>query len=135
MACLTNALFVLALVNPLDKQFNIIHVIRAGICKTKIKWSSKHIKGQHQNQAALIFCDKARWNDATDQAAKNHWQMIQTSPDPTMHSLLGEPWELWLDNEKIRLKLNIDYLITPVGKLPENTGQTKPNSMGWTFSP
>ncbi len=44
--------------NPLDKQFDIIHAIRAGICKTKIKWTSKHIKG-HQDQVALALCNKA----------------------------------------------------------------------------
>jgi len=86
--------------NPLDKQLNIIHAIWAGIRQTKIKWSSKHVKG-HQNQEALETSNKARWNDAMDQAARNHWTKIQTDPDPTMHSLLGEPWELWLDNEKI----------------------------------
>jgi len=55
--------------NPLDKQFDIIHAIQAGIQQTKIKWSSEHIKG-HQNQVALDTCNKARWNDAMDQAAK-----------------------------------------------------------------
>ena len=86
--------------NPLDKQFDIIHAIRANIQQTKIKWSSKHVQG-HQNQVALDTNDKVRWNDAIDQAAKNHWMKIQTQLDPMMHSLLGEPWELWLENEKI----------------------------------
>jgi len=36
-----------------------------------------------------------------DQVAKNHWTKTQTNLDPTMYSLLGEPWELWLDNKKI----------------------------------
>ncbi len=56
--------------NPLDKQFNIIHAIRRGIRKTKVKWTSKHIKG-HQGQVALATCNKAQWNDAMDQVAKN----------------------------------------------------------------
>jgi len=34
-------------------------------------------------------------------SGKKHWQKIQTSPDPTMHSLLGEPWGLWLENKKV----------------------------------
>jgi len=76
--------------NLLDKQFNIIYAIQIGIKKTKVKWSSKHIKG-HQDQAALVTCDKAWMNDAMDQAAKKHQNKIQLSPDPTMHSLLGEP--------------------------------------------
>jgi len=67
-----------------------------GLVSDKKKWTSEHVKG-HQNQAALDTSDKARWNDAMDQAAKKHWTKIQTNPDPTMHSLLGEPW----DNKKI----------------------------------
>jgi len=86
--------------NLLDKQFDIIHAIRKGIRKTKVKWTSKHIKG-HQDQVALATCDKARWNNAMDQVAKNHWQKIQVSPDSIMHSLLGEPWEIWLGNKKV----------------------------------
>ena len=86
--------------NPLDRQFDIIHAIQAGMRQTKITWSSEHVQG-HQNQVALDTNDKARWNNAMDQAAKNHWTKIQTQLDPTMHSLLGEPWELWLNNEKI----------------------------------
>jgi len=56
--------------NPLDKQFDTIHANRAGIRKTQLTWNSKHIKG-HQDQMALLLCDKAWWNDAMDQAAKN----------------------------------------------------------------
>jgi len=67
--------------NPLDKQFNIIHAIRAGMCKTKIKWSSKHIKG-HQDQATLEVCNKARWNDAMDKVAKNHWEKYKWLQTP-----------------------------------------------------
>jgi len=59
--------------NPLNKQFDIIHAIRAGMRKTKLKWSSKHIKG-HQDQVALAGCDKAQWNNAMDKVAKNHWE-------------------------------------------------------------
>jgi len=40
-----------------------------------------------------------------DQVANKHWKKIQTILDPTMHhSLLGEPWELWLENEKVSTK-------------------------------
>jgi len=85
--------------NPLDKQFNIIQAIWAGIQKTKLHWTGEHIKG-HQDQVALALCDKACWNDDMDYMAKQHWQHIQMSPDPTIHSLLREPWELWLENEK-----------------------------------
>jgi len=85
--------------NPLNKQFDIIHAIRARMCKTKLKWSSKHIKG-HQDQAALAGCDKAQWNNAMDKAAKNHWEKIQMDLDPVLHSLLNQPWELWLENKK-----------------------------------
>jgi len=67
--------------------------------KTKLKWSSKHIKG-YQDQEALVVCNKARWNDAMDTAAKNHREKIQMDPDPKIHSLLNKPWELWLENEK-----------------------------------
>jgi len=49
---------------------------------------------------ALLLCDKAWWNDEMDKAAKKHWDKIQISPDPQINSLLREPWELWLDNEK-----------------------------------
>jgi len=49
----------------------------------------------------LALCNKAWWNDAMDHAAKQHWQHIQMSPDPTTQSLLGEPWELWLKNKKV----------------------------------
>jgi len=63
-------------------------------------WTGKHIKG-HQDQASLALCNKAHWNDTMDQAAKQHWQHIPTSPDPITNSLLGEPWELWLENEKV----------------------------------
>jgi len=55
--------------NRLDKQFDIIHAIQIGIRKTKVKWPSKHIK-EHQDQAALVTCNKAQWNDAMDQVAK-----------------------------------------------------------------
>ena len=117
--------------NPLDKQFDIIHAIRANIQQTKIKWSSKHVQG-HQNQVALDTNDKVRWNDAIDQAAKNHWMKIQTQLDPMMHSLLGEPWELWLENEK---QSNNDWSNTPADKLWEHTGPIKHNSEEWTSSP
>jgi len=59
--------------NPLNKQFDIIHAIQAGIQQTKIKWTSEHVKG-HQNQAALETSNKARWNDAINQAAKTTGQ-------------------------------------------------------------
>jgi len=107
-AALTNSMKLWAS-NPLDKQFDIIHAIRARIRKTKIKWTSKHIKG-HQEQMALAVCDKAQWNDVMDMVAKNHWQKIQTSPDPTIHSLLGKPWELWLDNKKISTEVKHQLL-------------------------
>jgi len=61
---------------------------------------SEHIKG-HQDEAALASSNKAQWNNTMDQAAKNYWQHIQTSPDPTIHSPLGEPWELWLEEENM----------------------------------
>jgi len=70
-----------------------------------------------------------------DQAAKNHWQKIKASPDLTMHSLLGEPWELWLENKKSAPQSNIGYWNIPVDELPENAGQTNPNYVGWIYSP
>jgi len=51
-----------------------------------------------------VLSDKARWNDAMDTVAKDHWEKIQTNPDPEIHSLLNEPWELWLENKKISTK-------------------------------
>jgi len=59
--------------NPLDKQFDIIQAIWARMHKTKLKWTSEHIKG-HQDQEALALSDKARWNNAMDTVAKNHWE-------------------------------------------------------------
>jgi len=34
-------------------------------------------------------------------SSKNPLGKIQMDPDPTIHSLLNKPWELWLENEKI----------------------------------
>jgi len=67
--------------------------------------------------------------------AENHWKKIQTNLDPTIHSLLEEPWELWLDNEKISTEVNTDYSTILVDKLPKNIGPTKPNFKEWTLSP
>jgi len=121
--------------NPLDKQFDIIHTICARIRKTKVKWSSKHIKG-HQDQAALVTCDKARWNDAMDQAAKKHWQKIQLSPDLTMHSLLGEPWELWLVNKKVSTAVKHQLLEHTCGQAMREYWSNKyPDFAGWILSP
>jgi len=41
------------------------------------------------------------FNNAMDQVAKKLWQHIQMSLDPIANSLLGEPWELWLEHEKV----------------------------------
>jgi len=57
--------------NPLEKHFDIIHMIHIGVRATKLQWKSKHIKG-HQTEEALALSDKARWNDTMDKAAKQH---------------------------------------------------------------
>jgi len=77
--------------NPLDKQFDIIHTIRAGIRQTKVIWKSKHIKG-HQDQVALLLCDKARWNNEMDQVAKNignTYKQAQTHRSMANHGNYG----------------------------------------------
>jgi len=86
--------------NPLENHFDIIHAIQVGVRATKIQWTSEHIKG-HQTAEALALSDKARWNDVMDKAAKQHWNQIQTSPNPRVDSVLGELWELWINNKKV----------------------------------
>jgi len=95
--------------NPLEKQFNIIHAIQVGLHATKIKWTSKHIRG-HQNKAELALSDKARWNNAMDHSAKQHWTYIQTSPNQSINSLLGKLWELWINNKKVSTNVKCQLL-------------------------
>jgi len=116
--------------NPLDKQFDIIHAIKAGIRQTKITWKSKHIKG-HQEQVALLLCDKARWNDEMDKVAKKHWEHIQTNPDPPINSLLGKPWELWLDDKKVSTTVKSQLLEHTCGQAAQNywSNKTRFNGM------
>jgi len=117
--------------NPLDKQFNIIRASWNSIRNTKLQWTSKHIKG-HQDQVAIALCSKAYWNDVMDQAAKQHWQHIQMSLDPITNSLLSEPWELWLKNEKVSTAIKSLLLKHTSRQVAWDYWANKPGLEEWT---
>jgi len=54
------------------------------------------------------------------------------SPDPIINSLLGKPWELQLENEKVSTTIKASFSNKCADKLPENTGPTNPGSEEWT---
>jgi len=58
-----------------------------------------------------------------DKAAKKHWEHIQMSPDPLVNSLLREPWELWLENEKVSTTVKSQLLEQTCSQAVGYTGQ------------
>jgi len=92
--------------NPLEKHFNIIHMIWVGLRASKLQWTSKHIK-RHHTEEALALSNKARWNDMMDK-----WQInigFRYKPVPAVNSLLGELWELWINNKKVSTEVKNSY--------------------------
>jgi len=51
--------------------------------------------------------DKAQWNLAMDEVAKECWQQIQITPDQQIIRFHGKPWQLWLNQAKVSTNVQL----------------------------
>ena len=91
---------------PTDAHYDLITATRSVMASCPIQWLYRHVKGHQDDNLGHSLDRWALLNIEMDYRAKVHWSNTQSIPHSRKSfDISGEPWSVWLGNEKLSTNL------------------------------
>ena len=100
LSALVHAMQKLDITNPKMPQFNLLAATRMTVRRCPVQIWSQHIKGHQDDEVGALLDRWALLNIEVDDGANTQWWV---NANQTFHQakIFGEPWPLWIKNDKI----------------------------------